>query len=461
MSIRTRSRKATPKQPESALRRWLKERSITEVECLVPDITGNARGKIIPADKFSHDYGTRLPEGIFATTVTGDFPDDYYALTSPSDSDMHLRPDASTVRMVPWATDPTAQVIHDCYTKDGDPHELAPRNVLRRVLDAYAQVKLQPVVAPELEFFLVQKNTDPDFPLLPPAGRSGRPETARQSYSIDAVNEFDPILDLMYDYCDAMELDVDTLIHESGAAQLEVNFTHADPLSRADQVFLFKRTMREAALRHGVYATFLAKPMETEPGSAMHIHQSLLHADTGKNVFSGKREGCFSDTFAHYLGGLQKYIPMAMGLLAPNVNSYRRLMFGEVSPSNVLWGFDNRTCGLRVPIDVPQNMRVESRFAGSDANPYLAMAATLACGLLGIREKLEPTAPISSNGKEQGYDLPRSLGEALDELEGCDALQEMLGQRFVRAYISVKRKEYETFFRVISSWEREFLLLNV
>ncbi|AJQ82931.1 glutamine synthetase [Xanthomonas oryzae pv. oryzae] len=461
MSIRTRSRKATPKQPESALRRWLKERSITEVECLVPDITGNARGKIIPADKFSHDYGTRLPEGIFATTVTGDFPDDYYALTSPSDSDMHLRPDASTVRMVPWATDPTAQVIHDCYTKDGDPHELAPRNVLRRVLDAYAQVKLQPVVAPELEFFLVQKNTDPDFPLLPPAGRSGRPETARQSYSIDAVNEFDPILDLMYDYCDAMELDVDTLIHESGAAQLEVNFTHADPLSRADQVFLFKRTMREAALRHGVYATFLAKPMETEPGSAMHIHQSLLHAGTGKNVFSGKRECGFSDTFAHYLGGLQKYIPMAMGLLAPNVNSYRRLMFGEVSPSNVLWGFDNRTCGLRVPIDAPQNMRVESRFAGSDANPYLAMAATLACGLLGIREKLEPTAPISSNGKEQGYDLPRSLGEALDELEGCDALQEMLGQRFVRAYISVKRKEYETFFRVISSWEREFLLLNV
>ncbi|MCC8684458.1 glutamine synthetase family protein [Xanthomonas campestris] len=461
MSIRTRSRKSTPKQPESALRRWLKERHITEVECLVPDITGNARGKIIPADKFSHDYGTRLPEGIFATTVTGDFPDDYYALTSPSDSDMHLRPDASTVRMVPWAADPTAQVIHDCYTKDGQPHELAPRNVLRRVLDAYAEVKLQPVVAPELEFFLVQKNTDPDFPLLPPAGRSGRPETARQSYSIDAVNEFDPILDLMYDYCDAMELDVDTLIHESGAAQLEVNFTHADALSRADQVFLFKRTMREAALRHGVYATFLAKPMETEPGSAMHIHQSLLHAGTGKNVFSGKLEGGFSDTFAHYLGGLQKYIPMAMGLLAPNVNSYRRLMFGEVSPSNVLWGFDNRTCGLRVPIDAPQNMRVESRFAGSDANPYLAMAATLACGLLGIREKLEPTAPISSNGKEQGYDLPRSLGEALDELEGCEALKEMLGPRFVRAYISVKRKEYETFFRVISSWEREFLLLNV
>ncbi len=465
MSSRPRPRKtATPPAPqESSLLRWLKERRITEVECLVPDITGNARGKIIPADKFSHDYGTRLPEGIFATTVTGEFPDDYYDLTSPSDSDMMLRPDPDTVRMVPWAADATAQVIHDCYTKTGEPHELAPRNVLRRVLAAYAELGLCPVVAPELEFFLVQKNTDPDFPLLPPAGRSGRPETARQSYSIDAVNEFDPILDLMYDYADAMKLDVDTLIHESGAAQLEVNFTHADAMDLADQVFLFKRTMREAAMRHGVYATFLAKPMENEPGSAMHIHQSLVRVSDGSNVFTGEThgEGEFSPVFGHYLGGLQKYVPQAMAFFAPNVNSYRRLVFGEVSPSNVHWGYDNRTCGLRVPLDTPENMRVESRFAGSDANPYLAMAATLACGLLGIRERLAPDAPVTGSAKELGYNLPRSLGEALDGLEQCAELQALLGERFCRAYISVKRKEYETFFRVISSWEREFLLLNV
>lgn len=472
MSPRKPTRKPVPRkrqtgakhvaQPgEHALLRWLKDRRITEVECLVPDMTGNARGKIIPADKFSHDYGTRLPEGIFATTVTGDYPDDYYDLTTPSDADMLLRPDPETVRLVPWATDPTAQVIHDCFTKDGERHDLAPRNVLKRVLDAYEAEGLRPVVAPEVEFFLVQKNTDPDFPLQPPAGRSGRPETARQSYSIDAVNEFDPILDLMYDYSDAMELDVDTLIHESGAAQLEVNFTHADAMSRADQVFLFKRTMREAALRHGVYATFLAKPMENEPGSAMHIHQSLLNAKTGRNVFAGRRQGEHSRVFTHYLGGLQAYIPAAMALLGPNVNSYRRLAFGEVSPKNVQWGYDNRTCGLRVPLDTLDNTRVESRFAGSDANPYLAMAATLACGLLGIREKREATPPLASSAHDAGFVLPRSLGEALDRLETCSELHDLLGARFVRAYISVKRKEYETFFRVISSWEREFLLLNV
>ena len=460
-----RSRRNAPLAPptqaeDSSLLRWLNERRITEVECLVPDMTGNARGKIIPAAKFSHDYGTRLPEGIFATTVTGDYPDNYYELVSPADSDMFLRPDPDTVRMVPWASDPTAQIIHDCYTREGRPHELAPRNVLRRVLALYEDLGMRPVVAPELEFFLVQKNTDPDFPLQPPAGRSGRPETARQSYSIDAVNEFDPILDLMYDYADAMELDVDTLIHESGAAQLEVNFRHADAMSRADQVFLFKRTMREAALRHGIYATFLAKPMENEPGSSMHIHQSLVD-DAGRNVFAGNRSRRHSQVFMHYIGGLQKYVPAAMAFFGPNVNSYRRLAFGEVSPKNVQWGYDNRTCGLRVPLDTQENTRVESRFAGSDVNPYLALAATLACGYLGIIEKLEPTEPLAGSAQDYGYGLPRSLEASLELLAACTPLQDLFGPRFVEAYIAVKRKEYQTYFRVISSWEREFLLLNV
>jgi len=461
MASSKRKAPASAAQRESKLIRWLKDRRITEVECLVPDFTGNARGKIIPAAKFSHDFGTRLPEGIFATTVTGDYPDDYDDLVSPSDSDMALRPDPETVRMVPWATDPTAQIIHDCYTKDGRPHELAPRNVLRRVLRLYEDLGLRPVMAPELEFFLVQRNTDPDFPLQPPAGRNGRPETARQAYSIDAVNEFDPILDLMYDYCEAMELDVDTLVHESGAAQLEVNFIHADPMSRADQVFLFKRTMREAAMRHGIYATFLAKPMENEPGSSMHIHQSLVDARSGRNVFAGNKSRRYSETFLYYIGGLQKYVPAAMAFFGPNVNSYRRLAFGEVSPKNVHWGFDNRTCGLRVPLDDAENTRVESRFAGSDVNPYLALAATLACGYLGIKERIEPTEPLAGSAHDKGYGLPRSLEEALQELRDCKPLRDLLGERFVRAYAAVKAKEHETYLRVISSWEREFLLLNV
>jgi glutamine synthetase len=165
--------------------------------------------------------------------------------------------------------------------------------------------------------------------------------------------------------------------------------------------------------------------------------------------------------FMHYLGGLQKYTPMAMPFFAPNINSYRRLVIGEVSPMNTEWGYDNRTCGLRVPMDTPENTRVESRFAGSDVNPYLAMAATLACGYLGLRETLTPTAPLTGSAHLKGFQLPRSLEDSLDRLQGCEALVDILGRRFVAAYVAVKQKEYETYFRVISSWEREFLLLNV
>jgi len=449
-------------EDQRKLQAWFKERRITEVECLVPDMTGNARGKIVPAERYFSEGGARLPEGVFIQTVNGEWPDDYDEIVSPMERDMVLLPDTETVCVVPWSSDPSAQIIHDCYTGSdaSELHPLAPRSVLRKVLSLYEGMGLKPVVAPELEFFLVQKNTDPDFPLAPPAGRSGRPETARQSYSIDAVNEFDSLFDDMYDYCEAMDLDVDTLIHESGAAQMEVNFLHADAMSRADQVFLFKRTMRETALRHDVYATFMAKPMESEPGSAMHLHQSLTERDSGRNVFAGE-DGKPSELFLHYIAGLQKYVPASMAIFAPNVNSYRRIARDESAPINVHWGYDNRTAGLRIPFSEPESMRVESRFAGSDANPYLMMAVTLAAGYLGIQEKLQPTEPLGSSAYEQPYQLPRSMEAALKLLAESEPLHRLLGERFVQAYIAVKRTEYEIFFRVISSWEREFLLLNV
>ena len=134
-------------------------------------------------------------------------------------------------------------------------------------------------MAPELEFFLSAKNIDPDYPLQPPAGKNGRPQTGRQAYGIDAVNEFDPLFEDIYDYCEAQEIGIDSLIHEEGVAQVEMNFNHGDPLALADQTFLFKRTVRQAALAHDIYATFMAKPYEQEPGSAMHIHQSVVDAE--------------------------------------------------------------------------------------------------------------------------------------------------------------------------------------
>jgi glutamine synthetase len=446
----------------SDLENWLNQERVTEIECLVPDLTGVARGKILPRLKFTEDRGMRLPQAVVAMGVTGEFPEEgpYYDVISPTDMDMHLRPDPTTARIVPWAVDPTAQVIHDCYDKDGKLVPFAPRSVLRSVCDLYAAKGWKAVVAPELEFYLVARNTDPDMPLKPPIGRSGRAETSRQAYSIDAVNEFDPLFEDVYAYCEKMGLNVDTLIHEVGAGQMEINFFHDEPLGLADEVFLFKRTVREAALRHDMFATFMAKPIAGEPGSAMHIHQSLIDRATGQNIFSNP-DGTASQEFYWFIGGLQRYIPAAMALFAPYVNSYRRLVRGVAAPINIQWGTDNRTVGIRSPLASPQARRIENRVIGADANPYVALAATMACGYLGITKQIEPTAECKGDAYLSDFSLPRSLGEALELLRAEKDLHEVLGASFITVYTEVKEIEYAEFMKVISPWEREHLLLHV
>jgi glutamine synthetase len=446
----------------SDLEQWLNERRVTEIECLVPDLTGVARGKILPREKFTEDRGMRLPEAIVAIGVTGEFPDEgpYYDVITPTDRDMHLRPDPATVRIVPWATDPTAQVIHDCFDRHGNVVPYAPRSVLRRVCNLFNAEGWEPIVAPELEFYLIERSTDPNQPLRPPIGRSGRAETSRQAYSIDAVNEFDPLFEDIYAYCEQMELNVDTLIHEVGAGQMEINFFHDRPLQLADEVFFFKRTIRETALRHGMYATFMAKPMANEPGSAMHVHQSLLDRATGRNLFSNE-DGSPSHAFHWYIGGLQRYAPAAMALFAPYVNSYRRLARATAAPINIQWGTDNRTVGIRSPVAAPAARRIENRVIGADANPYVALAATLACGYLGLKNRIEPTPECKGDAYLGDYALPRSLGEALALLKDETDLHEVLGREFITVYTEVKETEYEEFMKVISPWEREHLLLHV
>jgi len=442
-------------------KKWVAARRVTEIECVVPDQAGVARGKIMPASKFFGDPKMALPSAIFMQTISGEYPEEEGDFRyDPSDGDIELVPDLSTLCEVPWAADPTAQIIHDAFYRDGRPVDLAPRQVLKRVLDLYAHKGLKPVVAPELEFYLVKPNTDPDYPLEPPIGRSGRPEAGRRSYSISAVNEFDDLFEKIYDYAEAQALEIDTLIHEEGAAQMEINLIHGDAVWLADQVFLLKRTIREAALEHKVYATFMAKPMSNEPGSAMHIHQSILRTETGENLFSDP-EGRPTPEFFHFIAGLQKYLPAVMVVLAPYVNSYRRMARGTSAPTNVEWGYDNRTTGLRIPPSSPANRRVENRLPSSDANPYLAIAASLACGFIGLQEGLQPRDPINGSAFGTEIDLPRGLLEAVALFEDCEPLADIFGRGFINTYAAIKKAEYETFMKVISPWEREFLLLNV
>ncbi|ARM87078.1 glutamine synthetase GlnA protein [Rhizobium sp. CIAT894] len=441
--------------------RWLRDRGIEDIECITPDLAGVPRGKMMPSSKFTSNTSLALPSAIYRHTISGEYPDETESFRyEPRDSDLKLMPDLSTLSVVPWETDPTAQVICDIVDSDGGEVSYTPRNVLKRILSLYHERGWKPIVAPEIEFYLVAKNDDPDYPLHPPKGRSGRSILGGQGYSIAGINEFDELIDDIYHFSEKQGLEIDTLIHEEGPAQLEINLRHGNPIELADQVFLFKRTIREAALKHDIYATFMAKPMQGQPGSAMHIHQSVVNIETGRNVFSNA-DGSASKEFFHFIGGMQKFVPSAMAMLAPYVNSYRRLQPDMSCPVNNAWGYDNRTTAFRVPVSDPQARRVENRLPSSDANPYLALAASLAAGLLGIMKQIEPTAPTEDSANEGSIDLPRGLLEAVALLEDEPAFEEMFGSQFIGLYAGVKRGEFETFMQVISPWEREFLLLNV
>ncbi|MEZ5752986.1 MAG: glutamine synthetase family protein [Paracoccaceae bacterium] len=449
----------TSKIPEAA-KDFLAGRRLDEVECILPDIAGVARGKAMPAFKFDKQSHFYLPTSIFLQTITGEWASAPGGEDEYKEPDMTLVPDFSTATAAPWTNDITMQIIHDAMNQKGEPVQTAPRNVLKRVLDLYASEGWQPVVAPEMEFYFVARNIDPNMPIVPPMGRSGRKAAAKQAYSMSAVDEYGKVIDDIYDFAEAMGLEIDGILQEGGAGQVEINLAHGNPVDLADHIFYFKRMIREAALRHDCFATFMAKPIEGEPGSAMHIHHSVVDRRTGRNIFSAT-DGTETPAFQHFIAGMQNHLPAAVALLAPYVNSYRRYVPDFAAPINLEWGRDNRTTGLRIPISGPEARRVENRLAGMDCNPYLGIAASLACGYLGLKEGRDPRPECRVNAYMGEDELPLNLSDALDLLEEDSALIDVLGPDFVALYVAVKRHEYKEFQQVISPWEREHLLMNV
>ena len=448
--------------------KWLNDHSITEVECLVPDLGGIARGKILPTKKFIQGLENdshRLPQSVFIQTISGGYatedeelPVDVY---NPTDIDVILRPDFSTIRSVPWYEDPTAQVICDAVNLNGTHVINSSRSVLKKILKLFDELGYEPIVSPEVEFYLVKPNPDSDYPLEVPIGQSGREETGKQAFGIDAVNEFDNLFEDVYNFCEDQNIEIDTINHESGSAQMEINFKHGNPLDLADQVFLFKRTLRQTALKHNLYATFMAKPLEDSPGNSMHIHQSLLKK--GKPVFVNKDLKTTS-YFDRYLGGLQKYSKSFLPLFAPNVNSFKRLRgyWEEGTPFNLNWGYENRTCGFRVPnFNSAQQARIENRLCGSDVNPYLAISATLAAGYLGIKKKLKATQETKKAAYNVNVSLTESIYQSIDMFSRSKEAKEIFGETFVELFCSIKDLEVNAYNKIITAWEREYLLLNV
>ena len=444
-----------------AFKKYRSGRNVDEVECIIPDLAGMSRGKAMPLKKFNPAHETYLPISIFYQTITGE--DVELDIENQwAEADIVLKPDMTTAKAVPWAKEATLQVIHDLFSRDGEPVEVAPRNVLKRVMALYRAQGWKPVVAPELEFYLINPNVDANEPIQPPIGRTGRQGAGRQSYSMSAVDEYGPVIDTIYDYAEDAGLAIDTVIQEDGAGQVEINLSHGDPVLLADQVFFFKRIIREAALNNGMFATFMAKPMKEQPGSAMHVHQSIVDIETGQNIFSDD-QGDATDAFMHFIGGCQKYLPQVMPLMAPYVNSYRRFESDTNSsaPTNFEWGFDNRATGLRVPNSGPQDRRIENRVIGVDCNPYLAIAVSLACGYLGILEGIAPSEPEKGELEVSDFAIPTTLDEALTLFNQATPVRNALGEEFSMVFEQVKREEVRQFHREISPWEREHLLLNV
>ena len=428
---------------------------IDEIECVTPDLNGVPRGKVMTAEGFLDGRRLQMARGVLLQCIMGGYPASRFY--GSDDGDLALVPDPAQIHRLPWSATPRALAICDADELTGQNSRLSTRGQLKAVIARYAARGLAPVVATELEFFVFAPNTDPTQPFRPPVGLDGRREDGFSAFSISSNNGLRPFFSEVYACMAALGLPRDTFMHEMGVSQFEINLLHGDALLLADQTFLFKHLLKEVALKHGLTVVCMAKPLAHTAGSSMHIHQSVVEVDTGRNVFSDET-GEPTATFRHFIGGQQADMADFTALFAPNVNSYQRLCHPYASPNNACWSHDNRAAGLRIPASCAVARRVENRLPGADANPYLAIAASLAAGLHGIEHQLEPTAAIQGEfDVPEALSLPCTLHAALERLKRSHLAIELFGKEFIEGYIASKTLELTSFYDEITPWERRVL----
>ena len=455
-----------PKTNDKAnIEQWLNDNNVQDVEVMVSDFAGISRGKILPANKFAKALGTnelRLPESLFGMRIDCDFITNKYI--TDLEEDIFMDPDFATAGFVPWCENMTAFFICDLRAVDGTAVSTSPRQVLKNVLALYAKKGWKPIIAPEFEFTLLARGDDADNPptaAAPPTGKSGRLVVDKGVFSLDGLCEFGPLFDDARRYCKSMGLPIDALVQEAGVGQFEFNVAHGEALAKADQAFHFKRIMKWAAIKHGYYASFMAKPYASDFGNALHIHQSVVDTKTGENIFADE-DGNDTGLFTAHVGGLQKYAAAAMLFFAPYENSYLRMGSHLSSPANTHWGIENRSVGLRVPAGGRVSRRIENRIAGSDTNPYLVIAASLLSGYLGMVEGLIPSKPVTGSAYNlKTQSLPKDIQTSVEALENCKEFKDVLGDAFVTTFLDVKKAEIKARSDNPSSWDAKYLLTNV
>jgi len=428
---------------------------IDEVECVTPDLNGVPRGKVMTAAGFLEGRRLQLARGVLLQCIMGGYPPARFY--GSDDGDLALNAEPSQIHRLPWSDAPRALAICDADELDGRSSGLSTRGLLKRVLARYAEHGWQPVVATELEFFVFAANPDPMQAFQPPLGLDGRREDGGSAFSVSSGNGLRPFFAEVYRCMAALGLPRDTFMHEMGVSQFEINLLHGDALQLADQTFLFKHLLKEVGFKHGLSVVCMAKPLAHTPGSSMHIHQSVVEQGSGRNIFSAD-DGEATPAFYHFIGGQQAAMADFTLLFAPHVNSYQRLCHPYASPNNACWSADNRAAGLRIPASAPVARRVENRLPGADANPYLALAASLAAGLHGLECELQPSAAIQGEFEvPDELALPCTMHAAIERLKRSELAIELFGAEFIEGYIASKTMELTSFYDEITPWERRVL----
>jgi len=418
-----------------------------------PDLIGTERGRDLLVPQFARTVadGVAFCRAVYGTTPMGDVVDVEGGLSAGL-PDVLAIPDLSTLQAVPWEPG-VAHCIADVTNPDGSPSEESPRAVLKRVVEQFADLGMQPVVGPELEFFLLE----PD--LQSGSGWKRYGEATGNVYVAGRKGDPENVLLRMLRQLSAYELDVFAANHEFASGQFEINLWHSAALSAADRAFRFKTAVKELARLEGKLATFMAKPFNDEGGSGFHLHFSTL-GDDGGAVFDDP-QGRFglSDTARSAIAGILAHAPALAAILNPTINSYKRFGPDTLAPWLIDWGADNRSAMIRIPPERGHATRLELRLGDATANPYLAIAAVLAAAQLGISEGLQPTEPLEGYGYDptKADRLPSDLAGALDALEADDALAGALGKPFVTMFLAYKRHALERFSQWVTDWEfREY-----
>ncbi|MCP4330858.1 MAG: glutamine synthetase [Alphaproteobacteria bacterium] len=416
---------------------------IEVVETLLPDINGILRGKQLPIDFLTKLYAEGTAMTFAATTLNtrGAASESIVEGLRDGDPDGLCHPVPGTLVTVPWAARPTAQIMVAMHDPDGVPSPLDPRHVLTRAVGPLIALGLTPMVALEFEFYLLDARTLPPQPATPDGPFPAM--SGPQVYSYESLYDFEDYVGEVEGACRAQGIPATTALAEYGNGQFEINLKHvSDVVLACDQAMMLKRAIKGVARKRGLIASFMAKPFAEDVGSGLHVHVSLLDRD-GRNVFAGDP---LSQVLRHAVGGLGAAMAESMAIFAPNANSYRRFRPGSYVPLSPTWGIDHRGVALRIPTSTPDNIRVEHRVAGADANPYLVLAAILAGLHHGIENEIEPR-PMVERGAEiaPAVELSARWSEALNDYDRGTILARYFGDRFCDIFGKVRREEEQAY----------------